>query len=123
MLTASAPGAPGIENFYYVVTVVVAIGGVFIGGGRMLLWLRSKWTKEGEQRAANSQVIQANTAAAVANTAAIGELGAKLDRFADSVHSEFGVVHAELNGHATRIARVELQQGIGPAGSNGTGHS
>jgi hypothetical protein len=39
------------------------------------------------------------------------------------VHSEFATVHAEINGQGVRITRVELQQGIGPAGPNGTGRS
>jgi hypothetical protein len=119
-VVASAAAEPGIEVFYYVVGSVIAIGGVAIGGARLLMWLRSRWTREGEQRAASSKVIEDNTKAALANTAAIGELGAKLDRFAEGVHDQFDQVHAELNGHGAKIARLEMQQGIGPSGPNGS---
>lgn len=118
--TASS-SATGIELLYYVVASVIAVGGVVIGGARLLLWLRSRWTKEGEQRAASAQVIEANTKAAEDNTKAIGDLGKKLDKFADRVDADFAAVHSELNGHGARITRVELQQGLGPAGPNGGG--
>jgi len=108
---ATGSGA-NIEIVYYVIASVIAIGGVAIGGARVMMWLRGRWTREGEQRAAATAVIEENTKAAQANTVAIGDLSGKLDRFADNVHADLATVHAELNGHGQRIHRLEVHQGI-----------
>jgi len=112
LLTASAasPGT-GIEAAYYVIASVIAIGGIAIGGAKLLLWLRGRWTREGQQRAESSRVIEENTVAAKANTEAIADLSGKLEGFAAGVRSD-------LNGHEQRITRLELDRGSGRAGSN-----
>jgi len=114
MLAASSPGS-GIEVAYYVIASIIAIGTVAIGGGRLLLWLKRRWTQEGEARAESSRVVAENTEAAKANTEAVAALSSKLDGFATSVRSD-------LNGHEQRITRLELDRGIGHEGGNhGTG--
>ncbi len=111
MLASAAGPGSGIEVAYYVIASVIAIGTVAIGGGRLMLWLKRRWTQEGEQRAESSRVVAENTEAAKANTEAVAALSAKLEGFATSVRSD-------LNGHEQRITRLELGQGLHEGGGN-----
>jgi hypothetical protein len=106
-LLAAGSAGSGVEVAYYVIASVIALGGVFFGAVKLLFWLKRRWTQEGEQRAESSRVIEANTKAAQANTDAISHLTEKFDGFASSVQGQ-------LNGHDSRITRLEIQQGIGP---------
>lgn len=105
MLSAAAPGPGGIEVAYYVIASVIAIGTVAIGGGRLMVWLKGRWTQEGQQRAESTRIIAENTRAAMANTEAIAGLSVKLAEFATSVRSD-------ISGHEHRITRLEMGQRI-----------
>lgn len=77
-------------------SIVVVLGGVRSYNARQ----RKRWTDEGARVQRNNEALDANTKAAAANTAAIGELMRKLDSFAQEVR-------AELSGHDSRLARIE----------------
>lgn len=116
MLTATladaASNGQGLVTTYYVIAIIGGLGAI-IGGPvaalRFFARQRSKWLVEGESRAQQTQALEANTLAANSNTAAIREMGMKLDAFAEATHEEFSKVNGKLTGLSERVTRVEVQ--------------
>jgi hypothetical protein len=68
---------------YYVLAILALLCGGAAGAWRFVSAQRKRGRDEGSREANLANALDENTKAAAANTAAIGQLGGKFDRFAD----------------------------------------
>jgi len=85
---------------YYITGTAGAIVAVMSGARSYYARQKKRWTDEGARSVRMTEAIESNTKAAEQNTAKLGELGDKLQVFAEETRSQFRV-------HDTRINRLE----------------
>lgn len=100
---------------YYITSIAGTAGAGLLGARAYLAKQRDRWISEGTKQASLADKLEANTAAAGANTAAI-------DRLAKEMHESNAEVKSRLNGHDDRLNRLDnvvlgQWKGGGPGGS------
>lgn len=107
LLAAGSQPGDNLVPLYYISAIIISVGTAVWALARWFDRQRSKWANEATHDAhlsdelrANTDAAKTNTEAAKSNTAAIDNLATRLESFAVKVETE-------LNGHNSRISRLE----------------
>jgi hypothetical protein len=91
---------------YYLSGTAASLTAVLLGARSYNTRQRKKWIDEGAAAQEQTNALKANTQACAANTAAISQLAAKLDGFAEETRRELSNHNGQLITHREEIGRL-----------------
>jgi hypothetical protein len=89
-----------LTPIYYLASIAGTAGAGVMGARAYMSKQRDRWISEGTKQASLADKLDANTTAAGANTAAV-------ERLSRELHDYAARTETQLNGHASRLDRLE----------------